>query len=103
MAPEATPPDDGVGPVLTSGRIADAIVVAIREENPSAQVTDRGSYLRVLVPRRCRVTRVAIEAALSQPFRLPGDLELAMPSFRGRFFVSEDQACWSLGPPPEPR
>jgi toluene monooxygenase system protein D len=101
MAPEATAPDDGVGPVLTSGRVADAIVVAIKEENPGAQVTDRGSYLRVLVPRRCRVTRVAIETALSRPFHLPGDLELVMPSFRGRFFVSADQACWSVGAPPD--
>ena len=103
MTPDAGDGAEGVGPVLTSGRVADAIDVAIREENPDAQVTDRGSYLRVLVPRRCRVTRVAIEAALSHPFHLPGDLELVMPSFRGRFYVSEDQACWSLGAPPEAR
>lgn len=86
-----------VGPVLAAGLIADAIVAAIRRENDGVEVTDRGSYLRVLVPARCAVSRAAIESVLSRSFRLPGDLEQVMPSFRGRFQVSEDQASWSLG------
>jgi len=90
---------DGVGPVLAAGPVADAIVAAIRRENDRVEVTDRGSYLRVLVPARCAVSRAAIESALSRPFRLPGDLEQVMPSFRGRFQVSEDQASWSLQAP----
>lgn len=94
---EGAPTADWVGPVLSSGPVADAIIAAIRQENDGVQVTDRGSYLRVLVPDRCAVTRAAIEGALSRPFRLPGDLEQVMPSFRGRFRVSEDQACWSFG------
>ena len=63
-------PHDGecVGPVLTAGAVAEAIIAAI-------------------------------ESALSRSFRLPGDLEQVMPSFRGRFQVSEDQASWSLGAP----
>ena len=85
-----------VGPVLMAGRVADAIVAAIQKENVGVQVTDRGSYLRVAVPGRCQVSRAAIEAALDQPhpFRLPGDLERVMPSFSGRFQVSEDAAAW---------
>jgi MmoB/DmpM family len=97
MGREGTPCADCVGPVLSAGAVADAIVTAIRQENTGVQVTDRGSYLRVLVPERCAVTRTAIEAALSRPFRLPGDLEQVMPSFRGRFRVSEEQASWSFG------
>lgn len=85
-----------VGPVLSSGRVAAAIVAAIRDENPGVEVTDRGSYLRVLVPGRCRVSRAAIEAALGGPFRLPGDLERVMPSFRGSFQVDAEQASWSV-------
>ena len=96
-AREDAPEPDCVGPVLSAGPVADAIVTAIRQENAQVQVTDRGSYLRVLVPDRCAVSRTAIEAALSRPFRLPGDLELVMPSFRGRFRVSEEQACWVAG------
>ena len=91
-----------VGPVLVAGAVADAIIAAIRRENDGVEVTDRGSYLRVLVPARCSVSRVAIESALSRSFRLPGDLEQVMPSFRGRFQVSEDQASWSLHAPAPP-
>jgi hypothetical protein len=41
------------------------------------------------------VTREAIEAETGQPFTLPGDLEMIMPSFKGRFLVNEDQATWT--------
>jgi toluene monooxygenase system protein D len=83
-----------VGPVLSAGRVADAILAAIQKENVDVRVTDRGSYLRVTVPGRCQVSRSAIEAALHQPFNLPGDLERVMTSFSGRFQVSEDGAAW---------
>jgi MmoB/DmpM family len=102
MTGERPPASECVGPVLAAGPVADAIVAAIRRENDGVEVIDRGSYLRVLVPSQCAVSREAIESALSRPFRLPGDLEQVMPSFRGRFQVSEDQASWSLGAP-EPR
>jgi toluene monooxygenase system protein D len=96
---ERPPSSECVGPVLAAGPVADAIIAAIRRENDGVEVTDRGSYLRVLVPARCAVSRAAIESALSRSFRFPGDLEQVMPSFRGRFQVSEDQASWSLGAP----
>ena len=60
---------------------------------------DRGSYLRVLVPRRCVVSRVAIENALGEPFHLPSDLERIMPSFKGTFAMTEDLAAWTIGAP----
>ena len=85
---------DGVGPVLEAGETARAIVAAIRLMNVDVEVRDRGSYLRVLVPGRCVVTRQAIESALGRTFRLPKDLELVMPSFQGRFCVTEDDAVW---------
>ncbi len=59
-------------------------------------VLDRGSYLRVLVPGRCRMTREAVERALGRPFRLPGDLERVMPSFKGRLVVGDDEVVWSF-------
>jgi toluene monooxygenase system protein D len=62
-------------------------------------VQDRGSYVRVLVPGRCRVTRESIEAALGRPFALPADLELVMPSFMGAFTVTDDEAVWDGGLP----
>lgn len=83
-----------VGPVLTAGRLADAIVAALRRENKGVEVTDRGSYLRVTTQGTCRVSAAAVEAALGQPFHLPGDLECVMPSFRGTFRVTEAEAVW---------
>ena len=87
---------DGVGPVLESGPVGEAIVAAIRATNPGVVVVDRGSYLRVLVPGRCELSRLAVEERLGRPFRLPGDLERAMPSFKGRLAIGEDGATWTL-------
>lgn len=89
-----TGPSDRVGPVLQSGRTADAVISAIRAANPDVELLDRAAYVRVLVPRRCVVTRQAIETALGRSFRLPGDLEGIMSSFKGTFRVTEDEATW---------
>ena len=88
-----------VGPVLQSGAEADAVIAAICALNPSAELLDRGAYVRVLVPGCCVVTRAAIEARLARPFRLPRDLEAIMSSFKGRFRVDADQASWELAGP----
>jgi hypothetical protein len=83
-----------VGPVLTAGVCANAVVAAINKENPGASVSDQGGYLRVLVSDRCRVTRQAIERELGRPFTLPRDLELIMPSFRGKLRLDADAVVW---------
>ena len=92
------PGDDDVGPVLQAGPLGSAVVEAIRALNVDTRVIDRGAYLRVLCPGRCVVTRAAIEARTGAPFRLPGDLELVMSSFKGRFAVTEDDVRWELSP-----
>ena len=73
-----------------------AVVAAIRGLNAGAIVEDEGAYLRVLVPFRCVVTRRAIEASLGRPFRLPGDLEVLIPAFKGMLAMSEEEAVWSF-------
>lgn len=85
---------DWVGPVLQAGPVADSVIAAIRELNVGVEVVDRGSYLRVLCARRCRVTRAALERHRGAAFRLPVDLESVMSSFKGRLSMSEDEACW---------
>jgi toluene monooxygenase system protein D len=95
---QAPPADvrDRVGPVLEAdGDLVEAIVSAIRDNHPDAAVIDRGGYLRVLVPGRCVVQRTAVERALGRPFRLPGDLELVMPSFKGAIEITDDQVVWA--------
>ena len=85
-----------VGPILEQGHVADAVVAAIRELNPGVTVIDRGSYLRVFKGDRCTLSREAVERHLGRPFFLPGDLETVMPSFRGKFEVSDDNATWTF-------
>jgi toluene monooxygenase system protein D len=85
--------------VLLPSELGRAVLAAIRECNPDVSVQDRGAYLRVLAPRRCSVTRLAIERALGQVVRLPGDLELCMPSFKGSLRVDADGAVWETSTP----
>jgi toluene monooxygenase system protein D len=88
---------DGVGPVLEASDSGRAVVAAIRRMNSDVTVVDRGGYLRVLVPRRCVVTRQAIELALGQAFALPRDLEALMLAFKGRIAMDGEQVEWWLG------
>ena len=97
MALARDPDAHCVGPVLTKGRRAEAVVAAIRDLNASTEVIDRGAYLRVCVPISCTVTRQAIEKHAGEPFIFPSDLEMIMPSFQGRLALTEDEAVWTLG------
>src|SRR5262245_8512179 len=91
---------DAVGPVLTPGPVADAVIAAIRGAHADARVIDRGAYLRVLVPRRCRLDAAQVERILEAAFQLPADLEAIMPSFRGRLTIAGREALWVLGGSP---
>jgi hypothetical protein len=93
MAPEPVGPSE-VGPVLLSGRVSEAVVQAIRQQNAGVRVTQRGSYLRVSVSSRCEVRAETVAELLGEPFRIPQDLERVMPSFRGRLVLSEEVAAW---------
>jgi len=83
-----------VGPVLQAGAMADAVVAAIKQLNPEVRTLDRGSYVRVLAPGRCLVTRQAIEDHLGRPMRFPGELECAMPAFKGSLRMTDADAEW---------
>jgi toluene monooxygenase system protein D len=90
--------DASVGPVLEASELGLAVVAAIQSLNLQVVVQDRGAYLRVSSPRRCVVTRHAIERELGRPVQLPADLELAMPSFKGRLRVDAEGAVWEAKP-----
>ncbi len=90
---------DDVGPVLRAGALTDEIVAALRLLNPGVRVVDQGSYVRVAVPGRCRLTRTAVEEVRGKRFRLPQDLEGVMSSFAGRFTVTEEEARWEAPDP----
>jgi len=87
---------DGVGPVLIGRSGGHAVLEAIRRLNPSVEIHERGSYTRVLAPRRCMVTRRAIEDILGQSFDFRAELEIMMPSFKGRMRLDDDEAVWTF-------
>ena len=89
---------NAVGPVLEPSELGLAVLAAIQAGNVEVEVQDRGAYLRVLAPGRCVVTRQAVEGALGRPVRFPADLELIMPSFKGRLKVDAERAVWELEP-----
>ena len=96
MSENSEGPSDDVGPVLEASNAGRAVLEAIRAENVHVKVVDRGAYLRVSVPRRCVVSRAGIERELGRAFRLPGDLEPLMPSFKGLLAVTSDRVEWSF-------
>jgi toluene monooxygenase system protein D len=93
----------GVGPVLHATPFARSVISAIEEENTDVRVQDEGAYLRVLVPRVCRLSRAELEATTGSAIRFPGELEVVMSSFTGVMQLTEDGAVWRLGrePPTE--
>jgi hypothetical protein len=83
-----------VGPVLRSGPLTQAARAAILELNPLAEFHDHGSYVRVLVPDRCRLTRQLLEKHAGAQLSFPSDLESIMASFKGRLSIDADEARW---------
>ncbi|MDZ4233995.1 MAG: MmoB/DmpM family protein [Dietzia sp.] len=91
---------ESVGPVLHSTPFAHTVIAAIRDENEEVVVQDEGAYLRVLVPRICRLSRAGLEAATGVAVRFPGELEVVMSSFTGVMKLTEDGAAWRLAGEP---
>jgi len=85
-----------VGPILQASELGRAVVAAIQELNPGAQVLDRGAYFRVVAEPPCVLTRAAVERITGQLFELPGDLEQVMPSFQGFLSLSADRVEWRI-------
>jgi toluene monooxygenase system protein D len=93
-------PGLGVGPVLHATPFARAVVSVIEEENTDMRMQDEGAYLRVLVPRVCRLSRAGLEAATGSAIRFPGELEVVLSSFTGVMQLTEDDAVWRLAREP---
>lgn len=93
--------ENGVGPVLQATPFARVVIAAIEDENEIVLVQDEGAYLRVLVPRVCRLSRAGIEAVTGSAVRFPGELEVVMSSFTGVLRLTEDGAVWRLAGEPE--
>jgi toluene monooxygenase system protein D len=73
-----------VGPVVTCGEFADAVLESMREDNPgkSIIVEENAAYMRIKVEDECILRISTLARALGRPVRR-GDLEMNMPSFAG--------------------
>ena len=87
--------NDGVGPVFRMGADVDAMVEAIREDNPGdeIEVSDRGAYVRVQARGRLRLTRESAERHLGRPFEMR-ELEAMVSAFSGRISTGSDVVSW---------
>jgi toluene monooxygenase system protein E len=94
--PDTEDVHDGVGPVFIGRPGGHAVLEAIRRLNPSVEIHERGSYTRVLAPRLCMLTRKAIEDIIGQSFDFRAELEIMMPSFKGRMRLDDDEAVWTF-------
>jgi hypothetical protein len=92
------PRQPAVGPVFTRGPLTDILIAAILGQHQDVEVIDRGAYLRVLVPGRCRLLRADVERRLGRPFVLPADLEEVMPAFKGTMSILDDEVIWQASP-----
>ena len=97
---ETVQPQKLVGPVLRGmdQDIIEAVLIAIQDDNPDAELfyEDRGGYVRIHTPWRCRVTRKTLEAALGRSFRL-AELEPSLSAFAGRMrYVGDEAVEWYL-------
>src|SRR6201986_778003 len=90
----------GVGQVRHPTAFARSVVSVIEEENTHVLIQDEGAYLRVLVPRVCRLSRTGLEAATGSAIRFPGGLEGVLSSFAGVMQLTEDGAVWRLAREP---
>lgn len=88
-----------VGPVVRGldANLADAVIAAIEEDNPDADVLvdDQGGYIRIHTPNECRLTRASLEDAMGRPFKLH-QLEPQLAGFAGRMKSSDDEIVWFL-------
>ena len=85
----------GVGPVLLKSARSEPVLAALRRRNPQVRFVDRGAYVRVLNDSVCELWRSDVESESGCPFRLPGDLELLMPSFSGVLQFAGNVVRWT--------
>ena len=84
-------PRNLVGPVLQTGELAEAVIEAIREDNPNKEVLieRRASYVRVQTEGECVIRRETVADMLGRPFRMQ-ELEVDMSAFAGQIETSTE-------------
>ena len=80
-----------VGPIITTGEIADAAVEAAELDNPGREirVTEGPSYIRLESPEELVLTVENMSLVLGREFNM-GELERNMPGFAGLIRMSSE-------------
>ncbi|MEV5408771.1 MmoB/DmpM family protein [Thermopolyspora sp. NPDC052614] len=83
------------GPLLRSGDTTDAVIEALREDNPGSEllIQDHGGYLRIEGEDGLLLRRETAERALGRPFRMQ-EIELLMAGYSGMIALTEESARW---------
>lgn len=87
-----------VGPIVRDLDMADALIAVIEADNPGAEVMidDRGGYVRIHTPKRCRITRRTLEEVLGRSINL-SQIEPELVSFAGRMrYIGDDEIIFYL-------
>ena len=86
-----------VGPILRMNDDMDAIIGAIRADNPGKEieVIDRSAYVRVQAEGELKVSRATLEEYLGRDFEMR-ELETMLSSFAGRIDSRSDGIRWYL-------
>lgn len=85
-----------VGPVIQAGEFADAVIEALKADNPGKEIKlfHRGSYVRVLGEKRLRLRKESLEKELGRSVRFPGEVEVNLSAFAGRIRTASDEIEW---------
>jgi len=87
----------GVGPILRMSDDIDAIIAALRDDNPDQEirVIDRHAYVRIEGDPPLLLTRKSIEAHMGREYPMR-EIEMMMSSFSGVIdSTSSEQFIWS--------
>lgn len=86
---------NAVGPILRMSEDIDAVVAAIREDNPGTdvEVVDRGAYVRVHAAGKLVVTEATLREHLRPDFEIRS-LQGMLSSFAGRIRTFSDRVEW---------
>jgi toluene monooxygenase system protein D len=92
------PTESLVGPVVRAGEVAEAVIEAVRLDNPSRDVTvvDHTAYVRVQCADECVIRRETMEETLGRPF-LMRELEVNLASFAGQIETTSDHVRFYYG------
>lgn len=92
-AAQAASPEDFcyVGPVVRAGEVAQAVIDAVKTDNPDREVLveDHAAYIRVHCPWECVIREETMTETLGRPFRMR-ELEVNLASFAGQIEFGTD-------------